>query len=117
MPFTGLPSTYVEHGRTLVRWVDQQTAPTRRPQECPGTRSRHPRLDRHLERRPPPLRVDKDRRRDPQQHRRILPTNLRRGTLAYKRTFHTNFLVRHKPANSPPSRPEPGEEHLAGLTN
>src|SRR6266571_3446810 len=85
MPFTGLPSTYVEHGRTLVRWVDQQTAPTRRPQECPGTRSRHPRLDRHLERRPPPLRVDKDCRRDPQQHRSILPTNLRRGTLALHR--------------------------------
>ena len=37
----------------------------------------------NLERGPPPIRVDQDRRRDPRQHRRILSTNLRRGTLAH----------------------------------
>ena len=39
-------------------------------------------MDRALERRPTPVCVDQDRRGDPRCSRRILPTNLRRRTLA-----------------------------------
>jgi hypothetical protein len=42
---------------------------------------RSSRLDRNLERGSPPIHVDQDRRRDPRQHRSILSTNFRRGTL------------------------------------
>jgi hypothetical protein len=36
---------------------------------------RHSQLDQHLERQPPPLRLDQDRRPDPRQHRPLLRTN------------------------------------------
>ena len=39
------------------------------------------RLDRHLEREPPALHLDQDRRRDPQLPRRLSTPNFRRGTL------------------------------------
>ena len=52
-------------GGTLVRLPDRQEDPPRRPQVGPGPGSRHPRLDRAVEREPPPLRLDEDRRRDP----------------------------------------------------
>jgi transposase len=68
-------------GRTLVRLPDRQEDPPRRPQIRPGTRSRHPRLDRALERKPPPLRLDQDRRGDPQLPGRIFIEDFRRGTL------------------------------------
>src|SRR6266498_4131485 len=64
-----------QHGRTLVRRTHHQTPPTRRPQKRPKPRSRHPQLDRHLERRPPPLHLDQDRRRNPRQHRSTMSTN------------------------------------------
>ena len=47
----------------------------------PPAQHRHPRLDRHLERRPPPLRLDQDRRRDPRLDRPLLHTNQRITTL------------------------------------
>ena len=47
---------------TLVRRADQPQAAPLRPQQRPRTRSRHPGLDRGLERRPQAIRLDKDRR-------------------------------------------------------
>jgi len=49
-------------GRTVVRLPDRSDDPLRRAQERPGTRGRHPGLDRHLERRPAAVHLDKDRR-------------------------------------------------------
>jgi len=59
-------------GRTLVRLPDWPEDPPRRLQERPGAGSRHPRLDRHLEREPAALRLDEDSRRDPQLPGRII---------------------------------------------
>jgi hypothetical protein len=39
------------------------------------TQPRHPRLDRHLERQPPPLRLGEDRRPDPRLDRQLLQPN------------------------------------------
>src|ERR1035438_2000232 len=71
-------------GRAMVRLPGQPADPPWRPQERPGPRSRHPRLDQDqdLERRPPAIRVEEDRRGNPRLPRTILPTNFRRGTLA-----------------------------------
>src|SRR6266581_2910621 len=52
-------------GRAVVRLLDRPDDPPRRAQERAGPRSRHPRLDRALERRPAATRLDQDRRRDP----------------------------------------------------
>jgi transposase len=59
-------------GGTLVRLPDRSEDPPRRPQVSPGPRGRHPQLDRAVEREPAPIRLDKDRRRDPQLPGRIL---------------------------------------------
>src|ERR1019366_8524129 len=69
-------------GRAMVRLPDQPADPPWRPPERPGPRSRHPRLDQDLERRPPAIRVEEDRRGNPRLPRTILPTNFRRRTLA-----------------------------------
>lgn len=71
-----------EHGRTLLRRADHQTAATRRVQVRASPGSRHPHLDPDLEREPPPLRVDQDRRRHHRLPPNILPTNFRCRTLA-----------------------------------
>ena len=52
-------------GRAVVRLLDRSDDPPRRAQERAGPRSRHPRLDRELERQPAAIRLDQDRRRDP----------------------------------------------------
>ena len=65
----------------LVRLPDRPENPPRRPQVRPGAGSRHPRLDRHLEREPPSLRLDEDRRGDPQLPGRIFVEIVRRGIL------------------------------------
>ncbi|MTJ60576.1 hypothetical protein GL309_03215 [Nocardia seriolae] len=68
-------------GRTLVRRADQpQTAPLGPPQRH-RTQGRRPSLDQRLERRPETVRLDQDRRRDPRNPRRLLPTNQRLTTL------------------------------------
>ena len=61
--------------RTLVRRAHHQEAPARHSPLRARPQRRHPQLDHHLERRPPPLRVDQDRRPDPRIHRQVLPTN------------------------------------------
>lgn len=67
----------VEHGRTLVRRARNQEDQTRIAHDRPRPKDRHHRLDRVLERQPPPLRVGQDRRRNPRLDRPLLPTNLR----------------------------------------
>ncbi len=62
-------------GRTLVRRTDPTTHRTRRPPQCAGPRTRHPRLGQRLERQPQTIRVDQDRRTDPPVHPTINETN------------------------------------------
>ena len=64
-----------EPRRALVRRADdQEAAPRHAPLGAP-TQRRHPRLDRHLERRAQALRVDQNRRPDPRLDRPLLPAN------------------------------------------
>src|SRR5450755_1914330 len=49
-----------QSGRALVRLPDRPDDPPRRAQERAGPRSRHPHLDRQLEREPASLRLDQD---------------------------------------------------------
>src|SRR6266567_2771234 len=72
-------------GRTLVLLPDNRSAATRRLQERPGPGERHPRVDQAVERRPQAIRVEEDRRGDPDLTQPIYPTNFRRGTLAQVR--------------------------------
>ena len=60
-----------EPGRTLVRPADRQADPPRRPHLRPGPGERHQGLDRHLERQPPAVHLDQDRRRDLELPRRL----------------------------------------------
>ena len=69
-------------GRTLVRLPHRPEAPPRRPQVRPGPRSRHPPVDRALERKPEAVRLGQDSRRDPQLTSRIYVEDFWRGTLA-----------------------------------
>jgi hypothetical protein len=68
-------------GRTLLRPNHRQTHPPRRAHQRPSPRSRHPRLDRHLERESQTIRLDQDRRRDPQLPHKMSGANFRRRTL------------------------------------
>ena len=61
--------------RALVRRADQpQAAPVSAPQRH-RARNRHPQVDQRVEQEPQAVRVDQDRRRDPRNPRRLLPTN------------------------------------------
>ena len=73
--FTPTSSSLAQPRRTLVRRTDHQETAPRHPHLGTPTQHRHPRLDRHLERQPAPLRLDQDRRPNPGQHRQLLPTN------------------------------------------
>src|SRR6266581_355918 len=84
-------------GGTLVRLLDRSDDPPRRAQERAGPRSRHPRLDRELERRPAAIRLDQDRRRDPRLTGKIFSTNFRRGILVAR----VRALARRSPAAPP----------------
>src|SRR6476660_3251253 len=69
-------------GRAVVRAADrQETAPRHLPLN-PGPGERHSRLDRSLERTPPTLHLDQDRRRNPRTPQVISSTNSWRRTLA-----------------------------------
>lgn len=57
--------------RAVVRAPDGQTDTARHPQVPPRTGEGHPKLDQDLEREPPPLRLDQERRRDPRTPRHI----------------------------------------------
>src|ERR1044072_1649711 len=70
-----------EPGGAVVRRADAEEAQARRPPLRPSPRTRHPNLARRLERASKALRLDQDRRRDPRQSRRLLPTNLRLRSL------------------------------------
>src|SRR6476660_8710007 len=68
-------------GRAVVRAADrQETAPRHLPLN-PGPGERHSRLDRSLERTPPTLHLDQDRRRNPRTPQLISSTNSWRRTL------------------------------------
>jgi transposase len=68
-------------GRAVVRAADgQETAPWHLPLN-PGPGERHSRLDRSLERKPPTLHLDQDRRRNPRTPQLISSTNSWRRTL------------------------------------
>ena len=68
-------------GRAVVRPPDRPDDPPRRAQERAGPRSRHPRLDRELERQPAAIHLDQDRRRDPGLPSKIYCEDFRRGIL------------------------------------
>lgn len=61
--------------RTVVRRTGQPQTPPQHPSQRQRTRSRRRDLDRHLERGPETLRVDQNRRRDPEQPRQLLHTD------------------------------------------
>ncbi len=65
-----------EPGRAVVRRADPEEAQARRPPLRPSSRTRHPSLARRLERTPQTVCLDENRRRNPRQSRRLLPTNL-----------------------------------------
>ena len=60
-----------EPGRALVRPADRQADPPRRPHLRPGPGTRHQGLDHYMERQPPALHLDQDRRRDLEIPRRL----------------------------------------------
>ena len=66
----------------VERWFAELTTKKLRRGTQPGppTQHRHPRLDRHLERRPPALRLDQDRRPNPRIHRQLLHTKTTQDT-------------------------------------
>ena len=64
-----------EPRRALVLRADDQKATPRHPPLRARTQHRHPRLDRHLERRTQTLRLDQDRRPNPRIHHPLLQTN------------------------------------------
>jgi hypothetical protein len=79
-------------GRTVARVPDRQADPSRRAQERPGPRSRHPGLDRELEPEPAALRLDQDRRGDPRFPCQIYRQDFRRGILALTDSSVTSRL-------------------------
>ena len=86
------PALVAEPRRALVRRTDDQEAAPRRAPLRPPAQRRHPRLDRHLERRPQALRLDQDRRPDPRLDRPLLQPNQRITTLAADK--HRNGALR-----------------------
>src|SRR6266702_1354210 len=68
-------------GRTLVLLPDNRSAATRRLQERPNLGERHPRVDQVVERRPQAVRMEEDRRGDPDLAQPIYLTNFKRRTL------------------------------------
>ena len=71
-----------EPRRALVLRADHEKAPTWRAHINSRPQPRHPGMDRDLERRPPPLRMDQDRRPDPHIHHPLLHNYYRLTTLA-----------------------------------
>ncbi len=61
--------------RTMVRRTDHQEAPARHAPLGARTQLRYPRVDQDLERRPPAVRVDQNRRPDPRLNRPLLQTD------------------------------------------
>jgi transposase len=81
----------VEHGRAVVRGIDDQEDQARSPHQRPQPRARHPGVDRALERRPPSVRMGQDRRPDPGLPRPLLRADIgRRSTSTMKRTPSNN---------------------------
>ncbi len=73
--FTPTRLIMAEPRRAVVRRADLTQAQTRHTPLRPGAQPRHPRLDEALERKPPPLRLDQDRRANTRHTRSILRTN------------------------------------------
>jgi hypothetical protein len=65
----------------VVRPAHRPAPAPRRSHLTARPRTRHPRLDQNLERQPPALHLDQDRRRNPRTPRLISSTNSWRGTL------------------------------------
>src|SRR5206468_4071997 len=68
-------------GRALVLLSDNRSAPAWRPQEPPSLEERHPRVDQAVERRSQAVRMEENRRGDPDLAQPIYLTNFRRRTL------------------------------------
>src|SRR6476646_7070002 len=110
-------------GRAVVRAADrQETAPRHLPLN-PGPGERHSRLDRSLERTPPTLHLDQDRRRNPRTPQLISSTNSWRRTLADARTATRSARTKCwwgiKPASgmaavTPPGHAEPATRRCTG---
>ena len=71
--------------RALVRRADHEMDQTRKPPLRPRPRRLDPHLDHQLERQPQTVRLAQNRRRDPRQPRRLLPTDQRLRTLVRRR--------------------------------
>jgi hypothetical protein len=76
--------------RTRV-FLSQSATPPQHPYQRSSPGLRHPRMDRHLQREPSPLRLDENRQRDPHRtrHPPSLCVNLRLST-------HTDPVHRHR---------------------
>ena len=79
--FTPTGSSWINQVERWFGYLDRPDDPPRRAQERAGPRSRHPRLDRELERQPAALCLDQDRRRDPGLTGKIYIPDFRRGIL------------------------------------
>ena len=89
--FTPTSSCVDQSRRAVVRRAHNQAPTPWRAPLRPRAEHRHPPMDRHLEREPPPLRLDQDRRPNPQLHQTLLPTNQPDRTLADTlRRFHSS---------------------------
>src|SRR4029077_14306561 len=95
------PISYASHpdllvlaqpGRTLVRATDRQETTPRRPPINSGPGERHSRLDHPLERKPPTLCLDQDRRRNPRKTQLISSTNSWRRTIGARCGIDANAL-------------------------
>src|SRR5439155_25752401 len=80
-------------GRALVLLSDNRSAPAWRPQERPGLGEGHPRMDQAVERRSQAVRVEENRRGDPDLAQPVYLTNFRRRTLDVQRGSPAKNIV------------------------
>jgi hypothetical protein len=94
-PYRAAVSVLTVEGRPV-------TYPPRSPHQRRRPRIRHPRLDRHLAPKPPTVRLDQNRRQNPQLPREISGANFRRMTLVgeidrdRRRTLVPNIRQHHR---------------------
>jgi len=105
-----------EHGGAVVRRTHREVAPPGHPSFDQGAEGVHHLLDRSVERRPPPLRLAQERRRDPHDPRRVYPADLRLRTLGLPTKTGVLVLRQARFAGSPFARrrilPSDGDPRL-----